>query len=108
MVERRQHFGLAPKARHAPGVLGVRLRQHFHRHVAFQPSVSGAVDLTHAAGAQGREDLVGTQFVTHGERHIYVQFTLADQTDAWARLTRNTENGPRLERVSPHLRTEWR
>jgi hypothetical protein len=29
--------------------------------VALQPSVAGAIDLSHAAGSEGRDDLVGTE-----------------------------------------------
>ena len=79
MVQRRQHLGLALEARHALAVVRERLGQNLDRHVAFQLGIVGAVHLAHAAGADGREDLVGAQFVTQGELHTGIQFSLPNQ-----------------------------
>ena len=39
-------------------------------HVAPQSRIVGAVHLAHSPGADGRENLVGTQFLASRERHV--------------------------------------
>jgi hypothetical protein len=43
---------------------------NLYSHVAVQTRISGAVHLTHAPSANGREDLVGTEFFADRERHV--------------------------------------
>ena len=46
-----------------------RLRKDFHRDRAIEPRVSGFVDLAHAAGPKGGEDLVRAEAGAGGEGH---------------------------------------
>ena len=61
MVEGREHFGFALKAREAIRIAGDRRGQHFDRHRPLQIAVGRAIDLAHAAGADGGDDLIGTE-----------------------------------------------
>ena len=58
MVERGERAGLALEAGDAFAVAREFLGQHLDRHLAPELGVAGAVDLTHASRAEGREDLV--------------------------------------------------
>ena len=58
MVESREHFGFALKAREAIRIAGHRGRQHLDRHRPLQIAVGGAIDLAHAAGTDLRGDFV--------------------------------------------------
>ena len=60
MVERSQDLGLALEAGHALAVAGKGFGQHLERNVALQPGIFGAIDLAHAARADGRKSS-GTQ-----------------------------------------------
>ena len=53
-------LGFALEAGQAVGVLGQRLGQDLDRHVSIKPLVVGPVDLSHAARAERRGDLVRT------------------------------------------------
>ncbi len=44
-------------------------RQDFDRHVASKPRVAGAIHFTHAACAEGRDNFVGAEACTGGNRH---------------------------------------
>ncbi len=57
VVEGCQHLGLALEPRHALGIAGKLRRQDLDRDVPIQPRVPRAVDLPHAALAEGRGDL---------------------------------------------------
>ena len=67
MIERGEHFGFALKAREAIGVAGDRRRQHLDRDRPFQIAVGRAIDLAHAAGADGGDDFVGAEARAGGE-----------------------------------------
>ena len=58
MIERGEDFGLALKAGEPLAIVRDVGRQYFQRDVTFELRVPRAVDLAHAAGAQGREDFV--------------------------------------------------
>ena len=51
-------------------ILRERRRQHLDRHLAPEPRVARAVDLSHPAGADGRENFVGTELATGGKCHL--------------------------------------
>jgi hypothetical protein len=53
MIERGQRSRLALESREARRVGGERRRQHFDRDVATEPGVACAIDLAHAADANG-------------------------------------------------------
>ena len=58
------------KRAQAIGVLRERRRQHLDRHLAPEPRVLRPVDLAHPARAERREDLVGAELRSGGERHL--------------------------------------
>ncbi len=67
--ERGDRARLALEA-HAPVfVLGQLRRQDFDRDCAIEARVAGAIDLSHAAGADRRDDFVGTEPRSAGESH---------------------------------------
>src|SRR5215469_4582331 len=68
MVKRGRSPGLALKAFPSRN-RRKSLRQNFHGHVALEPCVPRAIDLAHAALADGGENLVGTKLVAFGKRH---------------------------------------
>jgi hypothetical protein len=45
----------------------------FYRNIAIEPRISGALDLAHTTLAEQRKDLVRTETVTCGKRHVVVQ-----------------------------------
>ena len=61
MVEGREHFGFALKARQAIRIAGHRGGQHLDRHRPLQIAVGRAIDLAHAAGADLRGDFVDAE-----------------------------------------------
>ena len=70
MIQRRQHLRFALEARHVLRVAGQGGGQHLDGDVAFELGVAGAIDLAHAARAEGREDLIGAEFGAGGESHF--------------------------------------
>ena len=69
MVQRCQRLRFALEAGHAVGVLSESSGQYLDGHLAMQPGVLRAVDLTHSARADGREDFVGTEASSGGKGH---------------------------------------
>ena len=69
MVERGQDLGFALEASHAFGVAGERFGEDLQRNIALQLGVACAIDLAHAARADGGEDLVRAKFRTRCQRH---------------------------------------
>src|SRR5512133_3348921 len=69
MIERGHCTSFTLKA--SPTVIIVRHsgRQHLDGYVAAEARVAGAKDLAHAAGSQGREDFVRSEFCAWRERH---------------------------------------
>ena len=51
------------------GIVRDRAGQSLERDLAMQAKIPGAVDLTHAAGAERRDDLVGAEAGAGGEGH---------------------------------------
>ena len=66
VVQRGQGLGLALKPRDPLRVGGERLGQDLDRDGAIQLRVPRAVDLTHAAGAERRQDLVRAEACAGG------------------------------------------
>jgi hypothetical protein len=62
-------LGLAPEARERDGIVRQLRGKDLDRNVAIESEVPGAVDLAHAAGAEGRDDLVGAESRTCSQRH---------------------------------------
>ena len=58
MVQRRQDLGLTLEARHAIGIVAEGRGQNLQRNVSTELRVLGAIDLPHAAGAEGGDNLV--------------------------------------------------
>ena len=69
MVDRRQHPGFALESRHAGRVAREGLGQDLDGHLAAELAVMGPVDLTHSAGAERTEDLVGAEPRTRVKGH---------------------------------------
>ena len=61
--------GLAVEPVKAVGVVGGRVGQELQGDLPAQARVAGAVDLAHAALAEGRNDLVGSELFSGGEGH---------------------------------------
>ena len=69
MIQRREHFGFALKARQAIGIVRESGWQNLDGDVALQARVTRAIHLAHAAGAEHRVDFVRTETRTAFERH---------------------------------------
>jgi len=64
MIQRRDRADLALEA------VVEALSRDLDGHIASHARIAGAVDLTHAAGADGGDDLVGSQASTGRKRHM--------------------------------------
>ena len=62
-------LGLSLEACQAVRIAGNRIGQHLYRHVAVQPLITGAENLTHASRPEVGEDLIPTETVTWIEGH---------------------------------------
>ena len=69
MVERREHLRLALKACEPVGIAREELGKDLQRDVTIELRVARTIDLTHAARAECRDDLVGAEARTGGQRH---------------------------------------
>ena len=69
MVQRCDRSGFVVEARAPLGVGGEEIREDFQCNVAAEPTVARAIDLAHAAGANGREHFVLADARTNGEGH---------------------------------------
>ena len=69
MVERRYGAGFALEPTARIGICGQLVRQHFDRYGPIEPGIVRPIHLTHAAGAEGRQNLVGTQTSAGRESH---------------------------------------
>jgi hypothetical protein len=69
MVQRSKNVGFAAEARKPLRVMRERLRQNLHRNVASELGVARAIDLAHAARAEGSEDFIRTEARADGLRH---------------------------------------
>ena len=63
MVERRNDLGFLIEA------LAEAIGAHLERHLALEPLIGGAIDLTHAAGGDERVDPVRTQDLARLQRN---------------------------------------
>jgi hypothetical protein len=61
MVQRGDGFRLAAKACALFGGDGAALRQDLDRYLTTQSRIAGAIHLAHAAGAEGRDNLIGAE-----------------------------------------------
>jgi hypothetical protein len=61
MVQRGEDLRLALEAREAVGVVRKGRGQDLQRDVAMELGVAGMVHLTHATGAERRQQFIGTQ-----------------------------------------------
>jgi hypothetical protein len=86
MVERREHLRFTLETGEAIVIVGKRLRQDLDRHVAIQLGIVRAIDLTHAAGAQGGEHLINPEASAWHEGHdvlgLYVAHIQRDRVVA--------------------------
>ena len=64
MVEGGQDLRFAAEAGKSIGIARERLGQNFQRHVTIERAVAGAIDLAHAASADGRDHFVGPEAST--------------------------------------------
>ncbi len=69
VIERREHLRLAPEPGKPVRIGCPCVRQDFQRDVAIEFRVPGAVDLTHAARAEGGDDFVRTKPGSWAKRH---------------------------------------
>src|SRR5688572_12456794 len=70
MLQRRDGVRLALKTLARLQRLDQLRRQHFDRDVATKPRVARAVDLAHAAGTDGSENLVRAEAITCRQGHV--------------------------------------
>ena len=75
MRERRDRLRLALEAGQRVGIGGDGLREDLDRDVAVELRVPRAVDLSHPARAQRREDLVGAEAGAGDEGQCVVEYT---------------------------------
>ncbi len=76
MVERGHGAGLPLEAEQVVGVARDGLGQHLERHFATQAKILGTVHLTHPAGAERADDLVGAEVGARGQWHASKATTL--------------------------------
>jgi hypothetical protein len=69
MIQRREEFRFALKARQPVRIRRELRWEDFECDLAFQPAVGRAIHLAHAAGSERGDDLVRTQAGAEGERH---------------------------------------
>src|SRR5262245_16054275 len=69
MVERGKHLRFPPESRKAIGIRRERVRQDLEGDVAIELRIASSIDLTHAAGADERDDLVRTEPGAGRQRH---------------------------------------
>jgi len=64
MIELRDRFRFARETLAELRIVGERARQHLDRDRTVEPRIACAIDLSHAAGAERRDDLVRTEPVS--------------------------------------------
>ena len=74
MIQRRERLRFALEAGEPLGVAGERVGQDLDRDVAIQLRVARAIDLAHAAGPKGGEDLVRAEANAgqEGQRLVWI------------------------------------
>ena len=68
MVQHRQDFSFTPESGEPLHISGQRSRQHLDGDLALQVGVGGAIDLSHAACADGGQDLIRAEARARGQR----------------------------------------
>ena len=76
VIERGEESRLAFEACHAIGVQRELRRQDLQRDVAIERRVASAIYLAHPPGAEGREDLVGSEARAGGKGHRWLRRSL--------------------------------
>jgi hypothetical protein len=69
MVQRSERLGFALKARKALRIRSEGIRNNLNRHLPTEGRICRTIDLAHAAGADGRDDLVWSEACTGTEGH---------------------------------------
>lgn len=69
MVQCRECFGFSLQAGEPVWVRRDIGREHLDRHVAIQLAITGAIDLTHAPGANQRQDLASAETSAGAQSH---------------------------------------
>jgi hypothetical protein len=69
MVQGGEHLRFAQQAGAAPRVSGKRIRQHLERDQAAEADVACAIHLSHAAGSDRADNLVGPDFRAGRQAH---------------------------------------
>ena len=70
MIQCGERLRLAPESGEAVRVVREGSRQNLQGDIAIQPSVASPVHLAHAAGAEERDDLVGTDACRGGKHPV--------------------------------------
>src|SRR5215207_3362163 len=89
MVQRGQRLRFAREAREPIGNGRKGLGQDLQGHVAIEFGVARAIHLAHASGADGRDDLVGAESCSWGERQDPVDYRSA-VVSGFSRTTMHT------------------
>ena len=69
VVQDRGRTGFLLEAAQSNGIAGPQRRQHLDRDIAVEPRIARPVDVPHASGAEGREDLVRTEAASGHNTH---------------------------------------
>jgi hypothetical protein len=69
MIQAGNHFGLALEALAACRIVGKMRRKNLDSDGAVQAHVSSTINFPHSTSAQGRNDLIGTQFCAIRQGH---------------------------------------
>src|ERR1022692_3675658 len=60
-------------------------------YLSASPADLTSIHLAHAAGAAGRKDFVGAEFVAGRKRHVLESYIVADRESPRSRITRHSE-----------------
>lgn len=69
MIEGGDGTGFAVETSQRVAVGRVFFREYLDGHIAAEPLITGAKDLTHASRPEKRDDYIGTKFHSGGECH---------------------------------------
>src|SRR5206468_11928444 len=69
MIQRRERFRLTLKTRQTVRIISAVLGKNLDRDIALQPRVARAIHLAHPAGADGGDDLIGSEAGTGTQGH---------------------------------------
>jgi hypothetical protein len=70
VIERGKNPGFTIEPRETLGIHSEPLEEHLQRNVTIQLGVSGAIDLPHPAGPDGRVDLIRAEASAGREGHV--------------------------------------